>query len=192
MTKEQTMTEVRLSRKEKELIAVGAAVAAGCQKCADYHFNKIFEVGVTLPEVKKAVADAACVIDSARESMQGKAYALLKIPRGEVAECCVDSSERVAVLVKLGAAVAVNCTSNISKHMQLAQSLGVTDHEITVVTGIAKAVRNKAGEFADQAISQGLANKNADKTTCSGVDQPAPYRPPSPPEAPSQCGCGCD
>ena len=39
------MTKEVLSQKEKELIAVGGSVAAGCVKCSHCHFKQAFEHG---------------------------------------------------------------------------------------------------------------------------------------------------
>ena len=45
------MTKEVLSQKEKELIAVGGSVAAGCVKCSHYHFRQAFEQGASQDEV---------------------------------------------------------------------------------------------------------------------------------------------
>ena len=57
------MSEGRLSQKEKELIACGASVSAGCQKCANYHFKQAFEEGATKDEIQQAVTAATCIIN---------------------------------------------------------------------------------------------------------------------------------
>jgi len=44
------MSEKRLTPKEKELVAVGAAISAGCIRCAHYHFKKVFEKWANLKE----------------------------------------------------------------------------------------------------------------------------------------------
>lgn len=45
------MTKEVLSQKEKELIAVGGSIAAGCVKCSHYHFRQAFEQGASQDEV---------------------------------------------------------------------------------------------------------------------------------------------
>ena len=116
------MTEQRLTQKEKELIACGAAVSAGCQKCANYHFKQAFEEGATKAEIQGAVAAATCVIGSSGEIMQRKAYALMEIEREEVPEQCSDEQDRMTVLVKIAAAVAANNTNNIERYLKMAKT----------------------------------------------------------------------
>ena len=80
----KTLNTEILTQKEKELIAVGTAVSAGCQRCSDYHFKKVLEVGASLDEVKMAVIDATDCINHADEMMQRKAYELMEVSREDV------------------------------------------------------------------------------------------------------------
>ena len=150
------MTETRLIPKEKELIAVGAAISAGCIRCAHYHFKKVFQEGATLAEVKKAVSDATLVIKNTQETMQRTAFTLMEEEREWVVLHEYDSADRMSALVKLGAAVVGNCTTSIEKYLDLAKSLEVPSGEITMAVKLAKAILKKAGEFADKAISEQL------------------------------------
>lgn len=50
-----------LSPREKELVAVGAAVAANCIPCLRAHFANAVAAGVTLEEIKAAVVLALAV-----------------------------------------------------------------------------------------------------------------------------------
>lgn len=150
------MSEQRLTQKEKELIAVGAAVSAGCQKCANYHFKQAFEESATREEVQQTVASATCVIDSSGEIMQRKAYSLMEIDREEVPESCSDEQDRMTILVKIAAAVAANNTNNIERYIGMAKSIGASHGEMTVAAKLGKAILKKAGEFANEAINEAL------------------------------------
>ena len=150
------MAEFKLNPKVKELIAVGTSVSAGCLRCCNHHFKKVFEEGATLEEVKKAVVDATSAINSAKETMQQKAYSLMNIQRKEVEEPSYNGSDRITVLVQIGAAVASNCTTTIEKYIEIAKTMGITSDEITVTVNLAKFILKKAGEFADEAISEVL------------------------------------
>jgi AhpD family alkylhydroperoxidase len=152
------MTRTTLSQREKELIAVACSVSAGCQRCSDYHFRKVFEVGADLNEVCKAVADTEATIQHAEEMMQRKAYELMQVSREDVPQIA-DAADRITALVKLGAAVASNCTPTITSHLSLAQSSGATEGEIEVAIKLGKMVLAKAGQFADEAINESLASE---------------------------------
>lgn len=150
------MPEKRLTPKEKELVAVGAAISAGCIRCAHYHFKKVFQEGATLAEVKNAAADATLVIKNTQETMLRTAYSLMKAERERVVLHEYESTDRMSSLVKIGAAVAGNCTTSIKKYIELAKSLEITSREIIVAVKLGKAILQKAGEFADEAISTEL------------------------------------
>lgn len=147
----------RLTGKEKELIAVGTAVSAGCRRCCDYHFRKVFEEGATLEEVQKAVADATCAVRNADETMQRKAYALMNLEREEQPlDNPAHSEDRIALLVKIGAAVASNCTTTIEQYIETAKASRVSAEEITLSVKLGKMILGRAGEFADEAIADVL------------------------------------
>jgi AhpD family alkylhydroperoxidase len=50
-----------LDKKTKELIAIGASAVAGCQGCLKGHLRKSLGLGITLDEIREAVAIAAGV-----------------------------------------------------------------------------------------------------------------------------------
>jgi len=147
----------RLTNKEKELIAVGTAVSAGCRRCSDYHFKKVFEEGASLQEVQKAVADATDAIRNAEEAMQQKAHALMNIERAQQGQHDVAGSDRMALLVKIGAAVASNCTTTIEEYIRAAKAAGIAPEEISVSVKLGQMILTRAGEFAGEAIAELLA-----------------------------------
>ena len=150
-------TEI-LTQKDKELIAVGTSVSAGCQRCSDYHFKRVLEVGSSLDEVKMAVIDATDTISHADEMMQRKAYVLMEVSRPE-ADITDKAINRISALVKLGAAVASNCTPTIIREMEAAKAIGISQDEMMVTIKLAKMLLRKAGEFADEAIEEALGSR---------------------------------
>ena len=148
------MNQRRLTQKEKELIAVGAAISAGCIKCSNYHFTQAFEQGATTEEVQRAVTDATLVIVSSYEILQRHAYNLIKVARKEQPTNNTESTESLSTLVKIAAAVAASSTTNIKKYVELAQADGISSGEISLAIKMARAILNKAIEFADEAITE--------------------------------------
>jgi len=144
----------RLTAKEKELIAVGTAVSAGCQRCCNYHFKQVFEEGATVDEVEAAVASSALVIQHADEQMQRKAYVLMSIEREEQELDDKGDTEQIALLVKVGAAVASNCSPTIEHYIAAAKAMDIEIGNIRYAIKIAKMILGKAGEFADEAIAE--------------------------------------
>lgn len=146
--------ETRLSRKEKELVAVGASVAAGCIPCTRYHVEEVRAAGATTDEITHAVEAALCVKGSARGIMEKAAYDALGAPKEEQAARCVGPTDRLKELVSIAAAVAVNCPTNFHKHVAAGRLVGVRDDEIQLVVGLAKMIRSKAAEKVDEAASE--------------------------------------
>ncbi len=73
----------------KELIAVGASVAANCQPCLQYHVSKAQESGADEHEIVDAIAVAKMVRKGAMAKMDQFASTIFK-----AAEATVDTSEK--------------------------------------------------------------------------------------------------
>jgi AhpD family alkylhydroperoxidase len=61
----------------KELVAMGAAAAANCHPCMDYHLAKCDELGIEREEVIAAVKVGLMVNRGAENAIRKKARALL-------------------------------------------------------------------------------------------------------------------
>jgi AhpD family alkylhydroperoxidase len=53
----------------QELVAIGAAIAANCEPCFRYHFDKARKLGVSKEDMSRAVATAQMVKDSPARAM---------------------------------------------------------------------------------------------------------------------------
>jgi AhpD family alkylhydroperoxidase len=64
----ETYKPSAIDRKTKELIAIGASLAARCQGCLDGHIRKALKFGATREEISEAIAiaigvNAAAIVD---------------------------------------------------------------------------------------------------------------------------------
>jgi AhpD family alkylhydroperoxidase len=171
----------RLSAKEKELVAVGASVAAGCIPCTEYHLKEVRAAGATIEEITQALDAALCVKGSTRGIMEKVAYEALGVPKEEQPSCCIGPTDRMKELVSIAAAVAVNCPTNFHKHVSAGRTVGVRDEEIQLVAGLAKMIRAKAMEKIDDAVKE-LSSPEAGcgpTVSAKSASQPQP------------AGCGC-
>jgi AhpD family alkylhydroperoxidase len=141
-----------LENKEKELVAVGISVVAGCKPCTNYHVREVRKAGANDEEIRQAIADATCVRNSAGEIM--KAHGLRQA--GEQAEeadsRCGDETSRIKELVSVGAAFAVNCTANLQEHLDAAKTVGVTEEEVNGVIELAERIKEVAASHAKKAL----------------------------------------
>ncbi len=53
----------------KELIAIGASIAAHCQPCPKYHYAKAKELGISQEEIQEAIGVGHQVESGARKAM---------------------------------------------------------------------------------------------------------------------------
>lgn len=137
-----------LTLKDKELVSVGAALAAGCKTCINYHFAKVRKAGASDEEIQAAMEDAISVRDGARKIMEGHGFKLLGLFRGGAEEPGdyegLENTTRMSELVSIAAAFSVNCTSSVEKHMAAARSIGVAGEEINAAVDVAKFIKGKA------------------------------------------------
>lgn len=141
-----------LTFKEKELVNIGASVATGCKPCTDYHFEKVREAGASDEEIEQAISDALAVRDSAREIMESHGLSHLGIAKSVEDSSRAYRTTRIQELVAVGAAFAVNCTTNLEKHLAAAQSLGITEDEIRSVLEAALFIKGEAAHYVGQIV----------------------------------------
>jgi AhpD family alkylhydroperoxidase len=178
--------EARLSQKEKELVAVGASVAAGCIPCTQYHMKEVRAAGATMEEITHAVDAALCVKGSTREIMEKVAYDALGFSKEEQSSCCAGPTDRMKELVSIAAAVAVNCPANFHKHVAAGRTVGVRNEEIQLAVGLAKMIRGKAAEKVDEAAKAIAAPAPAQAAACCE----ASVQSSSQPQAAASACCG--
>ena len=80
----------RLSKRDKELVALGAAVASNCVPCVVFHIRESRDCGLTDAEILEAV-------ESADKVKQVPAGLVLNAAHQELGGIPTESSERVAV-----------------------------------------------------------------------------------------------
>ncbi len=149
-----------MNLQEKELVYFGASVAAGCKPCVTYHYEKAQKQGVSDKEIKQAISDAMRVSDSANRKMEQHSLELIGMNQDHEDVIDTQSTTRITELVSIAAAFAVNCTSNLEKHIAAARTIGITEYEIyTVLMRVAVGVKGEAASHVDQIvekISEGL------------------------------------
>lgn len=180
-----------LAQKEKELVAIGASIAAGCQPCTAYHFRAANTAGAGEEEIRQAVDDALCVRNSAAKIMAGLAEKHLGGTPASDAPCCSEKP-LIGELVSASAAFAVNCVTNLETHLASARRLGATERQIETMLGVARAVKKVAVQKVEAAVEMVAAapakasDGCADDCGCHADDgQQSPIA-----QAAAGCGCG--
>lgn len=149
-----------LTQKEKELVAVGTSIAAGCQPCTAHHFKAARAAGASEEEIRQAVDGALCVRNSATKIMTRLAEKHLGNGHAAEEPCCSEKP-LTGELVSVGAALAVNCTTSLETHLRAARAAGATDRQIQTALGIARAVKKVAGQKVE-AVAEAAATDAAE------------------------------
>ena len=72
-----TFQEFNVDEQMKELVAMGAAAAANCHPCVDYHLAKCDELGIDREEIIAAVKVGLMVNRGAENAIRKKARDIL-------------------------------------------------------------------------------------------------------------------
>ena len=139
-----------LTNKEIELVYLGASIAAGCKPCTSYHFRKVKEAEASDDEIQNAISDSANIRDIAKTEMETYAMVLLGISTQSEVKIDNQNPDRLTVLVSIGAAFAVDCTSTLNTYIDLAESVGITNEDINNIFRASKLVKMKAASHVDK------------------------------------------
>ena len=133
-----------LSLNEKELVAVGNFIAAGCKPCTDYHMKKVRESGATDGEIRHAIEIAAEIRRNAAEILM--AHGLRRLGVHDDAEHLASAGEtsRINEPISIGVAFAVNCASTLKHHLEAGGEAGISRGEVEEVVELA---RQKVGQY---------------------------------------------
>jgi len=134
--------EERLTPEQKELVAIGASVGAGCLPCTSFHFNLSRKIGIEAGRMGAAVADAERVVSDARDRL----LAHVSEELGRDAEASAGTPRVESELAALGAAIAANSLPNIRRHMIQASECGLSGSQLAEAISVAERVQRKAAE----------------------------------------------
>lgn len=139
-----------MQRKEKELIAVAASIAAGCEFCTRFHVKAARECGAVDDELQGMVNLALTVRERATTRMASVAWG--ELGRNFAPPSCENSMpvNRLDALASAAAALAANCGSGVPMFLAAAIKAGATDADTQVALGLARKIKPVAAEKAEE------------------------------------------
>ena len=108
------------------------------------------EAGASDKEIKKAISDAILVRDSAKEIIESHGLKKLGITKDIHDPGYIKKTTRSKELVSVAAAFAVNCTTNLEKHLAASRAIGLTENEIESILDAALFIKGEAAHYVDQ------------------------------------------
>ena len=166
-----------LSDKEREVVAVGAAIGAGCRPCTQYHVRAGLKAGLTGEEIRLAVEEAEVLRIHAATSIADFARGLLGSAEERAAPLC-SPAEPFQALAQVGAATGSNAGQALGWLLPYARGLGLTNEALTEAVEMAGVVKRMAGEFFRKDAERSLGGEAevaspAEAGSC--VQAPQPY-----------------
>ena len=165
-----------LSQQDKELVAIGASVGAGCHPCLDYHLNAAKRTELADDRVLTAITTAQQVAAQAAQALARHLQCNLDTKNLSPAPPDALDTE----LAAFGAALGANDRTNIERRLTAAAALGASPFQLRQALEVAHTVQTNAA-----AIHLRAAQHVLDQV--ASVQTPATGDPPS-----KEDGCGCD
>lgn len=152
-----------LSNQEKTLIAMGAAMGAGCRSCADKLYETAIALKIPRAEMLRAFELGLAAKQTAVQTMQEKIALLLA---GEPVDAVQDFAENLASLIRLASFVAANSAPDCLKEMDRAARAGIPAEQIQLCLAAGKMVRSHASGFSDQDIMDKWTGTRSNSSDC--------------------------
>ena len=165
-----TTEKQELSSEQKELVAVGASVGAGCQPCVSHHLKAGAKAGLDGEQLLAAVTSAERVTAEAAVAMGDHTRAKLG------SSVTAPMSRLEEALASLGAALGANDVTNIERQLRAAAELGASRPQLQQAIETAHTVQENAAP-----IPLRVAPRLLDAVAPAVAEN----------EAESSGGCGC-
>ncbi len=142
-----------ITPREKELIAVGISVAAGCRPCTNYHIKKARIEGAGDVELSGAIVEAINVRYRAADTMKAHALGHVHMPTPGYITENIGKRNRLNEMLAIGAAFGVNCVTTLEKHLAVAEERGITPAEIREIIKLGNLIKNRATAHAEKVFA---------------------------------------
>ena len=96
------------------------------------------------------MAEALIVRRSSTQIMEDHVLMRLGEHEKEREPIAVDEANRLKIMIAVGAAFAVNCESNLKKHLAAAEAVGITHEEIVEILSLSKFIKVKGASHVER------------------------------------------
>jgi AhpD family alkylhydroperoxidase len=181
-TTKEGAREPTLSAEEKTLIAVGAAIAAGCRPCLERTVQLARGAGASERSIRLAIETA---LEARARQIESLAEWAETVQGGkpEVDDSFRPERAQLVELITCGSALALRDAKSLPSRLAGAVETGSNARMIASALAIARSVAETATSVAEEAISSFVSRSAADPVPCCGDVRRV--------ESPSG-GCSCD
>jgi len=140
---------------QREFVALGAAVGAGCQPCTQYHVRAALKTGLGPEEIRRAIDEAQVVRREGGVAVANVGRRHLGLGEEEVpGETCL--CEAPKALVYIGSATGCNAGDLLARYLEGASTLGLSPEELSEAVQVAQLVKERAADFLRSDIERAL------------------------------------
>lgn len=137
-----------LAPKDKELVAIGASIGAGCGPCLNHHIPAGRSAGLTEPDLARAVEVAEDAHRFAAELLSGHSRELVQTMQPWTRAARQTSPATQAdELVALGASIGTNCHLLLQQCVSTALGRGMEASQVRSAIKTAEIVQQNAAEI---------------------------------------------
>ena len=176
-----------MNERERTMIAMGAAMGAGCRQCAEGLLDAGKSLKIPAKEIWKAFEMGLNAKAEAVNTMRAAVSSMLHKEAGKETDCgCAKpdnagtiNNGRLACLIRLASYAASNSAPDALSEIDDAVVEGADRRQIRLCMSIAGMVREKSAGFSDQEVGQTHGGHKSD-------EQPLQDK-----EATDACNAGC-
>ena len=133
-----------LTDAQREFVALGAAVGAGCQPCTQYHVRAALKAGLSREQILRALDEAQTVRQEGGVAVANVGRTMLGLDEEAQGEGCVcDASQ---ALVYIGSAAGCNAGGLLARYLEAASGLGLSVEELAEAVQVAQTVKEKGAQ----------------------------------------------
>ncbi len=154
-----------LPLKQRHLIGVGAAIAAGCQPCTTSYVAAAQAEGACERGVRFAIEQGLGGRASATNGMADFAAAAFAQP--ELDAAFRDERALLGALIGVAAAVASNAAASLQQRLEAARALGATDGQLRTAVRLAEGAKRGAENAVMAVLSSALGDAVEGEPTSS-------------------------
>ena len=138
-----------LTDAQREFVAIGAAIGAGCQPCTQYHVRAALKAGLSREEILRSLDEAEAVRRQGGAAVAAVGRTTLGFG-GEEPPGTAQPSDGRQALVYIGAAAGCNSGGLLARYLEAAGGLGLSAEELAEAVQVAQTVKERGamGFFA--------------------------------------------
>ena len=145
-------TERVMSDGEKILVALGAAIGGGCEKCAENLLKLAEGQGIAAEELASACRMGFEAKSEAMRAMKNRLAGMFKADGEPGEEGRNTDLRKCAAMIRAAAFAAANAAPDAADELKQAFKQGADKGDFRMCLSIVRTIREKAAAFADQDV----------------------------------------